>query len=381
MHLKLGKNNASVRFSFGSEKREKRYTVENTASITIVSGMPICKFCKELCPVENGYYVRTARTLNGKISVIVINYKCWKCHRTMTPRLPMVNRYKRYGKDVQRIAIEKHVEILSLHEIKEKLEHDWHLKLARATTWYWVQEYGMKSRELFDREIVPQLNRCKKMELDELYVNVCGDTGGILNAIDSETWVNFHSSLYLEMNMKSVEDAYKHLSDIGINPDVAVSDDNKIYHSMWKYFAVKHLLCEFHLMRSVSRAWREFEKAQSQQEQKHALNNVIKNCKTFFSQRKFDGEYITTNGVERVQRSQRGRTRRIVHFGSEITGNNFLNAHRFYMNLREFSFGKRAGKSPVELAGFNTGGKDWLEFLGFPKLRLSAEMVYEREYT
>ncbi|MDI6708954.1 MAG: hypothetical protein QME47_07730, partial [Candidatus Thermoplasmatota archaeon] len=69
-------------------------------------------------------------------------------------------------------------------------------------------------------------------------------------------------------------------------------------------------------------------------------------------------------------------SRRIVHFGSEITANNFLNAHKLYQNFRRFSFGKRAGESPVEHGGFDPEGKDWLEYLGFPKLRLNAEMIY-----
>jgi len=31
---------------------------------------------------------------------------------------------------------------------------------------------------------------------------------------------------------------------------------------------------------------------------------------------------------------------------------------------------------PVEYGGFDPEGKDWLEYLGFLKLRLSAEMIY-----
>lgn len=376
MILHLGKSNATVRFSLGSEKREKKYRVKNCASISIVSGVIICKFCNELSPVENGYYIRYVRTLNGKIGVIVINYKCPTCHETMTPELPMVNPYKRYGKDVQRVAIENHIKILSLREVKEQLESDWKLKLARATPWYWTQEYGRRSKEVFEKDIVPKLNRSRKVELDELYVNVSGDTGGILNAMSSETWVNFHSSLHLEVTTNKAEDAYKHLYSQGVNPDTIVTDDNKIYHSIWKYLGAKHLLCEFHLMRSICRASKELEKTSCKKRQEQLLGSIIKNCRMLFSQRKFGEKYTTTNGVERVQRFQRDRTRRIVHFGSEATANNFLDAHRFYQNLKKFSFGKRAGKSPVEHSGFDLDGKDWLEYLGFPKLRLSAEMIY-----
>jgi hypothetical protein len=235
MILHLGRNNATARFSFGYGRREKNYKIENTTSIAIISGMPICKYCSELCPTENRYYVRYVRTLNGKFAVIV-NYKCWSCHRTMTPELPMVNRYKQYGKDVQRLEIENHVKILSLHEVKAKLERNRGLKFARATTWYWVQEYGKKAKEIFEKAIVPKLNRSKKAELDELYVSVSGDTGVILNAIDSETWVNYHSSLHLEVNTEKAEKAFRHISRQGVNPDIIVTDDSKIYHFIWKYF-------------------------------------------------------------------------------------------------------------------------------------------------
>lgn len=343
--------------------------------------MLICKFCNELSPVENGYHIRYVRTLNGKVGVVVIHYMCWACHRTMTPELPMVNPYKRYGKDVQRVAIESNIETSSLSKVQCELGEHWKLHLARATPWYWVQECGKRAREIFDNDIVPKLKRCRIMELDELYVNASGDTGGILNCIDSETWVNYHSALSLEMTTEKVEEAYKHLSGLGINPDIAVTDDNKIYNSMWKYLLAKHLLCEFHLMRTISRAWREFERAASERRKEQLLENIIRNCRTFFSQRKFGEKYTTTDDIERWQRWQRERCRIIVHFGNEVSADNFLDAHRFYMNFRKFIFGKRAGKSPVELADFNMEGKDWLELLGYPKLKFKAEIIYEEKET
>jgi arsenate reductase-like glutaredoxin family protein len=305
MIVRIGKNNATVRFSFGYGYLEKKYKIKNVLSIALVSGMLICKFCSELAPVKNGYYVRYVKTLNGEVAVIVINYKCWRCGETMTPELPMVNPYKRYGKDVQRIAVGNHVEKSSLRETQSRLENDWNIHIARSATWYWVQKLSNKSVEVFECDIRPKLNRCKTIELDELYVNVAGTTGGILNAIDADTWINFHSSLHLDVNMDKAREAFRYLSRMGINPDIVVTDDNKIYHSMWKYFGAEHLLCEFHLMRTVSRTWKEYERAESKRRQEQLLENIIKNCKTFFSQRKFGEKYTTTNDIERLQRFQR----------------------------------------------------------------------------
>jgi hypothetical protein len=128
-------------------------------------------------------------------------------------------------------------------------------------------------------------------------------------------------------------------------------------------------------LRNIYKAFRELEHTNCKKRQKQLLRTIIKNCRTLFSQRKFGESYTTTNNLERLQRFQRDRIKRIVHFGSESTANNFLETYRFYLNFRKFAFGKRAGKSPVEHGGFDPKRRDWLEYLGLPKLRLSAEMI------
>ncbi|MDI6709016.1 MAG: hypothetical protein QME47_08045, partial [Candidatus Thermoplasmatota archaeon] len=162
----------------------------------------------------------------------------------------------------------------------------------------------MKAKQVFANEIVPNLNRPRVIEFDEFYVNTSGGTGGILNAIDSETLLNFHSSLCMEVNTEKAEEVFKHLLDLGINPEIGITDDSKIYHSIWKYFGAKHPLCEFHLMRNIFKDSQKLKRTKSKKKRERLLKKIIKNCRIFFSQRRFGEKYNTTNNLERLERFQ-----------------------------------------------------------------------------
>ena len=47
-------------------------------------------------------------------------------------------------------------------------------------------------------------------------------------------------------------------------------------------------------------------------------------------------------------------------------GARFLPLFQLYRNTRVFPHGKRAGHSPLQLAGVATPDGDWLEWLGLP---------------
>jgi transposase-like protein len=68
-----------------------------------------CPSCQGHDTWKHGTYQRVVHTLTGPVTVPMQRYVCRPCHRTFTPAQPTVAPRHRYGRDVQRFAIDHRV--------------------------------------------------------------------------------------------------------------------------------------------------------------------------------------------------------------------------------------------------------------------------------
>jgi hypothetical protein len=179
------------------------------------------------------------------------------------------------------------------------------------------------------------------------------------------------------------DDTRKSMMDVyfnGIYPKRVITDGSDIYpEPIREIFEFStHIICEFHLEMNYAKWLNKLIDAKSNSEAKNVLTNICKNASLLAMQTEKDPHkgYMTINNLEGLHRFQKRRHRLRVSTKNIESGDKYQAGWNFYWNFRKFMTGKRKGKSPVMLAGYHHGNKDWLEHLGFPRLKYHTEMIF-----
>jgi hypothetical protein len=354
-----------------------------SVAIVNINQIGFCPRCKVFSGVPNGTYNRSIRTLNGVIATIVNRIRCEFCNKNIPVEIPYVSKYKRYGKDVQRKALEDYFGgRRSYRECISDLERDFRLHCSYVTVFYWSMELGERAADVIRSEVMPRCTKSigKTIEADEVYFKGMGRKISNQNIIDSPTWLILHSHMVYGDATK--DDTRGSMSDIyfnGIYPERIITDGNDIYPEPIRenFERCTHTVCEFHLEMNYAKWVNKLIDAETNSEAKDALVNIRKNAWLLAMQHEKDRHkgYTTINNLEGLHRFQKRRHRLRVSTKDIECGNKYQAGWNFYWNFRRFMTGKRKGFSPLMLAGYDHAERDWLEHLGYPRLKYHTEMI------
>lgn len=193
-------------------------------------------------------------------------YRCPRCRKKRNFRTPLVfiepgNRY------VNRCR-EKLVESIQLDQMPisratKRMARDFNIAIVPSTGWQWYQDGRPGSAEIAEYEHLVVMSFSGVLCVDEVY-----DGGyAILCARDPLTKRTIAYQLCESMNQEVMLGFFSRLKEMGIEPEVAVSDDSPLYpkaiKGVWK--ACKHQLCRFHwtknLVKEVNKGVRDYREA------------------------------------------------------------------------------------------------------------------------
>lgn len=355
------------------------------------------------CPVghkrlwKNGSHLRTIRTLGGPRTFRVRQWKCAECRWTGTDTIPGVEKGARYAKEVKREALRAfyggETDLpAAVRRMKERLG--------------WSPSPSTVERALLraaERIQAPEAPSTGILQGDEKFVRVDGrhlpalvlrDTHDVVKA--AEVLPDRSPDAIAAVLRPVVEAAGVH---------TLVTDPWKSYPVVARELGLLLQLCQFHLLKKLNerlhvylsrKRWgmtrekRQREKrrirslfhafCRSRRPARHLLaiaevarrhkplrkfvNHFLLHWRKFHTFRKVPGCPTTNNGSEGGIARLADHLRNLKGFRSAIRAQAFLALWALHANFRPYVSGKFAGLCPLQRAGVDTTGKDWLDCTG-----------------
>ena len=94
------------------------------------------------------------------------------------------------------------------------------------------------------------------------------------------------------------------------------------------------------------------------------IGHFLREWPDYHTFRKVPGCPRTSNGVENGIGSLEGHLGRLKGFRSAERADGFLTLWALHANFRPFETGPYRGRCPLELAGLDVKGRDWLDWTG-----------------
>jgi len=317
-------------------------------------------------------YHRHPITLKGKVNQPVVRYQCKSCRKTVVQTFDYVGKWKQYAKDVHRTALNRTVRDRSSrrHASRSMLD-DFPTSPCESTLRNWANVYGRLARITLRREVFPQLDLSgyQPVHMDEIYTHVAGDKMAIIDAMAHKGYLSLGGKVCNDPSSDDAWDVLEQIDDLLIEPSSFVTDDSAIYPPAFSRLGrhVVHRTCVYHRHRTIGRWERALEKTKNKKERKETLENIIRNCKELFDQIWDDPHgRVTNNRLERRFAELRRMLHQSVGFMCLECADNFSWLERFRWDFHRFERGQYAGKSSVEVCGFQMDGHEWTYFLGIP---------------
>lgn len=382
MYAKFSKGNTNYSFSV-TVKCGKTVSIAaaNAADVRIIDvRADFCQHCGELTDNHNGWYTRIVRTMKRTITVVIHRLRCHLCGNALpAPEIDGVDYRRWYGKDVIGYCLNERIKkAQTTRMISEDVAINTGKRMAPAnsTIFLWCLAASARIRRVEDYEIYPKLSphELSTVHIDEVYLRAVKKK---LPTVPIVTPNYFCVSLKMlpEMNGDEAEKLLRNYEARTSRLDAVISDGAEFYPMAIGVLdhRVKHMNCEFHMKRNMGRLQRELEEA-TEPKEKRRLRWLLKEYeKKLELQAKDRGEwtakhgtrYITNNVAEHIAKHVRRVLKPIQAFGDIRKGNAHLELVRFQWNTHKFIAGKNKGKSPLELSGFRSDGRNWVETLGY----------------
>jgi transposase-like protein len=384
--LKKGGREATLTLDCNHKKPEI-IIPEGYSSVTYVHQKAgFCPKCGLLTTHKNGTYGRKYKTKDGPKYAVIERLRCCYCRSALpAPELDDVDKHAKYGNDVKAHAIEHGITYcLPSRDVANEIKKATQGKAVptNPTVWNWLIRAGDSAESILKTEIFPKLgsNTFSDMHMDELYqtTTFAGDKLPVFISI-TPMWLCTDIRITEVADSSEVKGILRGVIDWLWRVRRLISDGLDIYPKALEelinqgYIKIEHLSCEFHLKRNINRKRKQLETTEDPKERKR-LRTLIKRDENTLKQQKearerwkkeYGTEFITNNIVEWFIRFIKRALRRIVSFGNIRLANAYLSLFRFYWDFRKFQRGKYAGLSPLEINGFDTQGKTWIQWLGY----------------
>lgn len=180
-------------------------------------------------------------------------YRCPVCRTTPCFRTPLDFLGRRHlfvTRARQKLVEAIELDGMAIGKAVKRLKRDFHVTIAPSTGWEWHRAAAPSSAELCEYEQLVVKSFSGVLVVDEVY-----DGGyAILCARDSITHRTVAYQLSSEMNGAVMTGFLQSLKDIGIHPEVLVTDGSALYPkalaAVWK--SCKHQLCRFHWVKDIT---------------------------------------------------------------------------------------------------------------------------------
>jgi len=179
-------------------------------------------------------------------------YKCPRCRNPRSFRTPL-DFLKPRRTYVERCR-QKLDEAVSLDQLPitlavQRLDRDFHIRISRSTGWVWHQAAAPIPAEVAEYQHLVAASFSGVLCVDEVY----DGQYAILCARDPLTNRTLAYELSETMNQEVVTAFFRKLRDLGIEPEVVVTDDSNLYpkalKAVWAF--VRHQLCRFHWTKNI----------------------------------------------------------------------------------------------------------------------------------
>ncbi len=348
-----------------------------------------CRECGgEKFYVQEDAYVRTVLTLIGYLILPVDRFFCRnrKCRASVVRNYSFVGKGCRYALDVRRAVLERATAPRSTRGVSDDVRKERRSVSPRKSTIHdWEQKYGKVAGRVHEQEVLPgiKVDASTKVQADEHYPKGGEEKptkdnpqAGKIAVVASMIYQTFFVIFLFAAKTATKAEAERMLlfirSKLG---DIRwfITDEAQIWLEKVKevFPDAEHLLCIFHLLRNLGKTQRKMSKAFSDEKRAEVnrllalLNEQLAKMEEQIARQPRIG-FVTNNHLELFFRHLKRACRMAVKFGDVETATRFLTLVMFRWNFTRFERGKRRGRCPAELAGFDPKGKDWLEMLGLP---------------
>jgi transposase-like protein len=179
-------------------------------------------------------------------------YRCPKCRKKRTFRTPLafLGPHEIYVKRCRQKVVETiDLDQMPIGRAADRVKRDFNIAIVPSTAWEWYHERRPTLEEIGEYEHLVVASFSGVICVDELY-----DGGyGVLCARDPLNGRTIAYELCEHVNQEEVTKFFRRLKAMGIEAEVAVTDDSPLYpkaiKAVWK--ACKQQLCRFHWTKNV----------------------------------------------------------------------------------------------------------------------------------
>lgn len=186
------------------------------------------------------------------LSIEVGVYRCPKCRKKRffrTP-LPFLGKHDTYVQRCRQKVVESiDLDQMAIGRAAERVKRDFNIGIVPSTAWEWYHESRPTLEEIGEYEHLVVASFSGVICVDELY-----DGGyGVLCARDPLNGQTIAYELCEHVNQEEVTKFFRRLKAMGIEAEVAVTDDSALYPKAIKavWAACKHQLCRFHWTKNI----------------------------------------------------------------------------------------------------------------------------------
>lgn len=186
------------------------------------------------------------------LSIEVGVYRCPKCRKKRNFRTPLVflGPHDTYVQRCRQKVVEAiDIDQMPIGRAADRVKRDFNIAIVPSTAWEWYHESRPTLEEIGEYEHLVVASFSGVICVDELY-----DGGyGVLCARDPLNGRTIAYELCEHVNQEGMIKFFRRLKAMGIEAEVAVTDDSALYPKAIKavWNACKHQLCRFHWTKNI----------------------------------------------------------------------------------------------------------------------------------